>query len=40
MQMLEGYNAGWIKFEKGEKNTVKGTTTIESVLGSLVLSSK
>jgi uncharacterized protein YbjT (DUF2867 family) len=36
MQMLDGFNAGWIDFEGGEKNSLKGATTIDTVVRSLV----
>jgi hypothetical protein len=37
MQMLDGFNEGWIEFEGGEANSIKGTTPLESVLRSLLL---
>jgi len=33
MQMLDGFNQGWIEFEG---NSRKGTTTIDTVLQSLI----
>jgi uncharacterized protein YbjT (DUF2867 family) len=36
MQMLDGFNEGWIEFEGGQQNTRKGATTFESVLRSLL----
>lgn len=36
MQMLDGFNAGWIEFETGQANSRKGTTVLESVLRTLV----
>ncbi len=36
IQMLDGLNHGWIAFESGEAHTLKGTTTLETVLRSLV----
>lgn len=36
MQMIDGFNEGWIEFEGGEKNSLKGKTSLEAVLRSLV----
>jgi uncharacterized protein YbjT (DUF2867 family) len=35
MQMLDGFNEGWIEFEGGEAKSLKGTTTLDAVLRSL-----
>ena len=36
MQMLDGFNEGWIEFEGGEANSLKGATPLEAVLRSMV----
>jgi uncharacterized protein YbjT (DUF2867 family) len=36
MQMLDGFNEGWIEFEGGQTNSSKGSTAIGTVLRSLV----
>lgn len=36
IQMLDGFNEGWIDFENGEAGTVKGTTDLEAVLRGIV----
>jgi uncharacterized protein YbjT (DUF2867 family) len=36
MQMLDGFNAGWIRFADGGKNARQGMTTVEEVIASLV----
>jgi NAD(P)H dehydrogenase (quinone) len=36
MRMLDGFNEGWIEFEGGEKGSMKGRTTLETVLTELV----
>jgi uncharacterized protein YbjT (DUF2867 family) len=36
MQMLDGFNQGWIEFESGEAGSRKGLVELESVLRSLV----
>jgi NAD(P)H dehydrogenase (quinone) len=36
IQMLDGFNEGWIDFENGEAGTVKGATDLEAVLRRLV----
>jgi NAD(P)H dehydrogenase (quinone) len=36
MQMLDGFNEGWIEFEGGEAGSVKGTVPLEAVLRTLV----
>ena len=36
IQMLDGFNEGWIEFESGEAGSQKGTTNLESVLRSLL----
>jgi uncharacterized protein YbjT (DUF2867 family) len=36
MQMLDGFNEGWIEFERGEAGSQKGSTSLESGLKSLI----
>jgi uncharacterized protein YbjT (DUF2867 family) len=36
IQMLDGFNEGWIEFEGGEQGSVKGSITLEAVLRRLV----
>jgi NAD(P)H dehydrogenase (quinone) len=36
MQMLDGFNGGWIEFEGGEHGSRKGDTALEAVLKDLV----
>lgn len=36
MQMLDGFNEGWIRFEAPQSGTLKGTVTVETVLQSLM----
>ncbi|MGF6599875.1 uncharacterized protein YbjT (DUF2867 family) [Paraburkholderia sp. GAS448] len=36
MQMLDGFNEGWIGFEAPQAETLKGTVTVETVLQSLI----
>lgn len=36
IQMLDGFNEGWIEFEHGESGSKKGTVTLETVLRGLV----
>jgi NAD(P)H dehydrogenase (quinone) len=36
IQMLDGFNEGWIEFENGEAGSKKGSVEIESVLNSLI----
>jgi NAD(P)H dehydrogenase (quinone) len=36
MRMLDGFNQGWIEFRDHSRWTVKGTTTLESVIRELV----
>jgi len=36
MRMLDGFNEGWIEFERNEAGSQKGSTTLETVLKSLV----
>jgi NAD(P)H dehydrogenase (quinone) len=36
MQMLDGFNEGWIDFEGGEANTIKGKVELRTVLQELV----
>ncbi len=36
IQMLDGFNEGWIDFEGGERNSLKGKVTLETVLRGLV----
>ena len=35
IQMLEGFNAGWISFEGGEIEQRTGSTTLDTVLAGL-----
>lgn len=35
-QMLDGFNAGWIEFEGGERGSRKGSVAVEAVLAELV----
>jgi NAD(P)H dehydrogenase (quinone) len=36
IQMLDGFNEGWIEFEGGESGSVKGNITLETVLRGLI----
>ena len=36
IQMLAGFNEGWIEFERGESGSVKGNITLETVLRGLI----
>jgi len=36
IQMLDGINQGWIRFEADERHTMKGTDPLETVLRALV----
>jgi uncharacterized protein YbjT (DUF2867 family) len=36
MQMLDGFNEGWIEFENGEAGSRKGATSLETALKSLI----
>ena len=36
VQMLDGFNEGWIDFEGGESSSVKGKVELETVLRELV----
>ena len=36
IQMLDGFNEGWIEFERGKAGSRKGTVTLESVLKTLI----
>jgi NAD(P)H dehydrogenase (quinone) len=36
MQMLDGFNEGWIDFEGGDANTIKGKVELRTVLQELV----
>ena len=36
MQMLDGFNGGWIEFEKGEAGSRKGAVSLETALESLI----
>lgn len=36
IQMLDGFNEGWIEFEAGEAGTTKGATDLEAVLRGLI----
>ena len=40
MQMLDGFNAGWIDFEGGESHTLKGKVELEAVLKGLAAASR
>jgi uncharacterized protein YbjT (DUF2867 family) len=37
MRMLDGFNEGWIEFEKGEAGSLKGEASFETVLQGLTL---
>ncbi|MDF5723627.1 MAG: hypothetical protein PUP91_24805 [Rhizonema sp. PD37] len=39
IQMLDGFNEGWIEFEHGELGSIKGKVELETVLKSLFLRS-
>jgi NAD(P)H dehydrogenase (quinone) len=36
IRMLDGFNEGWIEFEKSEAGTQKGKVSLETVLKALV----
>jgi NAD(P)H dehydrogenase (quinone) len=36
IQMLDGFNEGWIDFERGQAGSIKGNTELETVLRELV----
>ena len=36
IRMLDGFNEGWIEFEQGEANSVKGFVEMKTVLRALV----
>jgi uncharacterized protein YbjT (DUF2867 family) len=36
IRMLDGFNEGWIEFERGEAGSQKGNESLESVLKSLI----
>jgi uncharacterized protein YbjT (DUF2867 family) len=36
IQMLDGFNEGWIEFEGGESGSMKGNVTLETVLRELI----
>jgi len=36
IQMLDGFNDGWIEFERGEAGSMKGKVTLETVLRGLI----
>jgi NAD(P)H dehydrogenase (quinone) len=36
MQMLNGFNEGWIEFESGETGSRKGVVSLEPVLQGLI----
>ena len=36
IRMLDGFNEGWIEFERGEAGSRKGSVTLESVLKVLI----
>jgi NAD(P)H dehydrogenase (quinone) len=38
IQMLDGFNEGWIEFEGGEAGSLKGTVELEEVIKGLVMS--
>jgi NAD(P)H dehydrogenase (quinone) len=40
IQMLDGFNEGWIEFENAEAGSRKGSVEIESVLKTLIDSAK
>jgi len=35
IEMLDGFNEGWIEFERGEAGSMKGKVTLEAVLRGL-----
>ncbi len=36
IQMLDGFNEGWIEFERGESGSMKGKVALETVLRGLI----
>ena len=36
IQMLDGFNEGWIQFERGQSGSIKGNVTLETVLKGLI----
>jgi hypothetical protein len=36
MQMLDGFNEGWIEFERGEAGSKKGNVALKTVLQNLI----
>jgi hypothetical protein len=34
--MLDGFNEGWIDFERGEAGSQKGSVTLETVLKTII----
>jgi NAD(P)H dehydrogenase (quinone) len=40
IQMLDGFNEGWIEFERGEAGSMKGEVTLETVLRGLIEAGK
>ena len=36
IRMLDGFNEGWIEFERGEAGSQKGNESLESVLKALI----
>jgi len=36
MQMLDGFNEGWIRFARGGRNARRGTTPLVQVIAALV----
>jgi uncharacterized protein YbjT (DUF2867 family) len=36
IRMLDGFNEGWIEFERGEAGSLKGNESLESVLKALI----
>ena len=36
MRMLEGFNESWIEFERGKPGSLRGSTSLETVLESVI----
>jgi hypothetical protein len=36
IRMLDGFNEGWIDFERGEAGSQKGSVTLETVLKTII----
>jgi hypothetical protein len=36
IRMLDGFNEGWIEFERGKSDSQKGSTSLEAVLKSVI----